>query len=229
MRRACGPVKRSGRPHQRINLYERHALGWRYERGDHGHLANISVRPRDGPPRHGAGRWMAFRRRMIEVQLVYSSARRLVTAMLLVPMSLGVLLLACAVATGRVGYVTTNGVSMNPVYYQGDLVVVARADSYKIGQIVAYRLPAKHLVVLHRIIGGDASGYIVKGDNNQSTDPTRPAGDQLIGRAVLHIAHGGIWFDRVTSPTALGILAFLLLAGGGGAVQTRRRRRRGTM
>jgi len=23
---------------QRINLYERHALGWRYERGDHGHL-----------------------------------------------------------------------------------------------------------------------------------------------------------------------------------------------
>ena len=153
---------------------------------------------------------MAFCRRMIEVQLVYSSARRLVTAMLLVPVSLGVLLLACAVATGRVGYVTTNGVSMNPVYYQGDLVVVARADSYKIGQIVAYRLPAKHLVVLHRIIGGDASGYVFKGDNNQSTDPTRPAGDQLIGRAVLHIAHGGIWFDRVTSPTALGILAFLL-------------------
>jgi hypothetical protein len=118
---------------------------------------------------------------------------------------------------------------MYPVYYRGDLVVVARADSYKIGQIAAYRLPAKHLVVLHRIVAGDANGYVFKGDNNQSTDPTRPPADQLIGRAVLHIAHGGIWFERVTSPTALGIFAFLLLTVGGSTALTRRRRRRGTM
>jgi hypothetical protein len=114
---------------------------------------------------------------------------------------------------------------MHPVYDRGDLVVVARADSYKIGQIAAYRFPAKHLVVLHRIVAGDANGYVFKGDNNQSTDPTRPAADQLIGRAVLHIARGGIWFERVTSPTALGIFAFLLLTIGGSTAQTRRRRR----
>ena len=160
---------------------------------------------------------------------MYRSARRLVTAMLLVPVVLGVAVLAGALATGQVGYVTTTGVSMNPVYYQGDLVVVARADSYKIGQIVAYRLPDEDLVILHRIIGGDASGYVIKGDNNQSTDPARPIGDQLIGRAVLHVAHGGIWFDRATSPTALGILAFVLLASGGGAEQTRRRKRKRSM
>ena len=119
---------------------------------------------------------MAFCRRMIEVQLVYSSARRLVTAMLLVPVSLGVLLLACAVATGRVGYVTTNGVSMNPVYYQGDLVVVARADSYKIGQIVAYRLPAKHLVVLHRITGETPAATSSRATTtSRPTRPGRPA------------------------------------------------------
>jgi hypothetical protein len=54
--------------------------------------------------------------------------------------------------------------------------------------------------VLHRIIDGDRTGYIFKADNNQSTGPTRPAGDQLIGTVVPHIAHGGstrvdhMWF-----------------------------------
>ncbi|MCW2522809.1 MAG: peptidase, partial [Frankiales bacterium] len=152
-------------------------------------------------------------------------ARRLLILTTLVLALLGVLL-AGALATGRAAFVGTHGVSMNPIYYQGDLVVVAKAESYHVGQIVAYRVPAKHIVVLHRIIGGNAGGFLMKGDNNQSIDPTHPTASQVVGRAVLHIPQGGRWLTRLTSPTALALFAFALTAGGGAVIPTRRRRRR---
>jgi signal peptidase len=63
-------------------------------------------------------------------------------------------------------------------------------------------------VVLHRIIGGDAGGFVFNGDNNLSTDPTRPTQKELLGRAVLHIPAGCLWLERVASPTALSIYAW---------------------
>jgi len=138
-------------------------------------------------------------------------------------------LAAAAVATGRAAFVGTHGVSMNPIYYQGDLVVVVKADTYRLGQIVAYRLPAEHVVVLHRIVGGDADGFVMKGDNNQSIDPTHPAAAQVVGRAVVHVPHGGRWLSRLTNPAVVALIAFALTAGGGAAIQTRRRTRRAAM
>ncbi|MDT4987952.1 MAG: hypothetical protein QOI74_2046, partial [Micromonosporaceae bacterium] len=145
--------------------------------------------------------------------------------------ALGVIaLVGGALATGGLSYVATNGVSMNPLYHQGDLVVVTRSQSYHRGQIVAYHVADSHLVALHRIIGGDATGWVIKGDNNQSIDPTHPSSRDLIGRAILHIPHGGLWLQRLTSPAVLALVAFALIAGGGGrAAHNRRRRRRATM
>jgi signal peptidase I len=134
---------------------------------------------------------------------------------------------AALVLSEQNAIVATNGISMEPVYHQGDLVVVQRRDAYRPGEIVAYRRTDKHLVVLHRIIGGGPAGYVFKGDNNTSTDPTRPTQNQLIGRAVLHIPSGGVWLHRVTAPPLLaagGLLA--LIAGGQGVAGARRRRRR---
>ncbi|MDQ0212639.1 signal peptidase I [Arthrobacter bambusae] len=131
-----------------------------------------------------------------------------------------------ALASGQAAVVITHGVSMNPVYYQGDLVIVARASSYSVGDIAAYNLPGKGEVALHRIIGGNPDGFIFKGDNNQSTDPARPRGDELVGRAVLHIAQGGLWLETLTSPPVLGFLAVALLAGGGAATTRHRRKQR---
>ncbi|MDQ0241428.1 signal peptidase I [Arthrobacter bambusae] len=128
--------------------------------------------------------------------------------------------------SGQAAVVITHGVSMNPVYYQGDLVIVARASSYSVGEIAAYNLPGKGEVALHRIIGGNRDGFIFKGDNNQSVDPAKPRGDELVGRAVLHIPQGGLWLETLTSPPVLGLLAFVLLAGGGAAATTRHRRKR---
>src|SRR5664279_2288734 len=133
------------------------------------------------------------------------------------------------VASGQVGFVTTHGVSMNPVYYQGDLVVVARASSYRVGEIAAYRMPGSRVVVLHRIIGGGPDGYVFKGDNNQSTDLTHPTAAQLVGHAVLHVSQAGVWLGRAVSPTGIGLAIFIATAAGGAATHTRRRRGRAEM
>jgi signal peptidase I len=135
---------------------------------------------------------------------------------------------AWAVITEQVSYVITHGVSMNPVYYQGDLVFVIKHERYRTGQVVAYRDPASGEDVLHRIIGGDAtSGYIFKGDNNPSRDPIKPTRDRLIGRATLHVPKGGIWLKPLLSPTGLGMIGFLIFGGLLAGPSTRREIPRG--
>jgi signal peptidase I len=135
---------------------------------------------------------------------------------------------AWAIMTDRISYVVTDGTSMNPVYFQGDLVFAVKADSYHVGQIVAYHGESPGQRVLHRIIGGSGSaGFVMKGDNNQSIDPLTPTTEELIGRAVLHIPHGGIWLRPLLGPSGLGMLSFLVLSGGVAKTRTRREIPRG--
>lgn len=130
--------------------------------------------------------------------------RRFVGALLLG----AVVLVAAGFATGRLASVVTNGVSMLPAYEAGDLVVVARADRYTVGDVVAYREPESREVVLHRIVGGDADAFEVQGDNNESVDTTTPGARDLIGRQVLHVPTVGRW---IGSPLTMACLAGLLL------------------
>lgn len=143
---------------------------------------------------------------------------------------LGLMALAAVVAgllgTGRAAFVITHGVSMNPVYHQGDLVVLTRQPVYRAGEIVAYHDRGQDIVVLHRIIGGGPTGFVFKGDNNASIDPLKPHGDDLIGRAALHVPQGGRWLDLVTSPVGLALMLLAITAGGGTAALSRRGRRR---
>jgi signal peptidase I len=146
--------------------------------------------------------------------------RRFAVAAILVMAAIG----GWAFTSHRLSYVVTHGVSMQPLYHDGDLVFVAKADSYEIGQIAAYHGGAGGRVeVLHRIIGGDPeTGFILKGDNKQSTDVDRPTADQLIGRAVLHVPHGGVVLRPMLSPTGLGMIGFLFASGGAVAAKSRR-------
>ena len=140
----------------------------------------------------------------------------------------GLALAGAAFGSGYAHLVITSGVSMQPVYTEGDLVIVAEKPSYAVGDIAAFPKPdTEGTLVLHRIIGGDAdSGLVFQGDNNPSIDPVQPRGDELVGEAVLHLPRGGIWLRRLVSPPALAAMAFLLLAGGGAAAQTRRQRKK---
>ncbi|WP_066293769.1 signal peptidase I [Arthrobacter sp. B6] len=149
------------------------------------------------------------------------------TSVLLMAVAVLVAVAGIVLVSGQAAIVITHGVSMNPVYHQGDLVMVTRAPSYSVGEIAAYNLPDEDEVALHRITDGNAeNGFIFKGDNNQSVDPLRPRGDELVGRAVLHIPQGGLWLKTLTSPPVLGVLAFALLTGGSAAAATRRRRKK---
>ncbi|GIE94052.1 hypothetical protein Ari01nite_15170 [Paractinoplanes rishiriensis] len=137
-------------------------------------------------------------------------------------------IVAWAVMTARLSYVVTHGVSMNPVYYQGGLVFTVRADSYEVGQIVAYHGSSPGQRVLHRIIGGHGdTGFVLKGDNSQSVDPLKPTADELIGRAVLHIPKVGTWLEPLLGPSGLGVIGFLVVSGGAATARTRREIPRG--
>jgi signal peptidase I len=150
---------------------------------------------------------------------------------------LGWVLAACAVViafllvTGVFTVVSTSGHSMNPLYWQGDMVIVQREPAYAVGQIVAYRGDGIHALVLHRIIGGDATaGFVMKGDNNQSVDIFHPTGADIAGTAVLHIPHGGQVLHAITDPWLLGaLLVLLILFGAGVHRRSTRRRRRSAM
>jgi signal peptidase I len=120
-------------------------------------------------------------------------------------------LVAALVGFGRIAYAVTTGVSMNPTYHAGDFVLVARQHTYSHGQVIAYQSGGR--LVLHRIVGGDADGFVTRGDNNQSIDPASPNADEVVGRAVLHIPKIGA---ALRPPIARGLLAALALALVGG-------------
>jgi len=150
---------------------------------------------------------------------------RIALAAAVVLIAAGWLLAAPQQLGGRTAYVTTHGISMQPRFHTGDLAVMRPASSYHVGDVVAYHSHLLHTVVMHRIVAARDGRYTFKGDNNSWLDPERPTRSQLIGKLAVRIPRGGIWLRRLTSPPAIGLLAFALLAVGG-TVQTGRRRRK---
>src|SRR3954470_12606918 len=70
-----------------------------------------------------------------------------------------------------------SGHSMEPTYLTGDLVV-SRCGEPAVGEIVVYQ---PHELggarIIHRVIGGDGSGWQIQGDNNGWVDPFSPTND----------------------------------------------------
>lgn len=137
-----------------------------------------------------------------------------VWALLLRPVGLG----------GPASYVVIRGDSMNPVYATGDLVVMRAADSYAVGDIVGYHVPADELgaglLVVHRIVGGDAAtGFVIQGDNNPAPDPWLPTIESIDGTALFAIPGLGRLISFLHQPAALAALAASFVvawfAGGG--------------
>ena len=129
---------------------------------------------------------------------------------------------------GSSTWVVTDGISMEPRFHAGDLVLVRAQSHYHVGEIVAYNNKQLHTIVLHRIVGRDGSRYIFKGDNNNFLDFEHPAQNQLIGALWLHFAGLGGTLESLHSPVLIGAmfaLATLLFAGAAFTGGRRRRRR----
>lgn len=153
---------------------------------------------------------------------------RAITAVVAGLLAVAGLLMWPAAVGGRTSYVTTHGISMEPRFHTGDLAVVRRASSYRVGEVVAYHSQTLHTVVMHRIVDVDGAGhYVFRGDNNSWLDPDTPTRDQLVGKLVARIPHGGVWLGRLTQPVVIGtFILLLLIAGSGAAAHTTRRRNR---
>lgn len=131
---------------------------------------------------------------------------------------------------GRTSYAVTFGISMEPHFHHGDLVVLRQESSYHVGEVVAYHSHYLHKNVLHRIIAIHGGHYTFKGDNNSFVDPERPTSADLVGAEWLHFPTVGSWLGALQSPRNAAVAAFLIvmllaLTGGGTARHVWRRRR----
>ncbi|WP_182113067.1 MULTISPECIES: S26 family signal peptidase [unclassified Actinotalea] len=122
-------------------------------------------------------------------------------AWLLWPSSLG----GCTTLT------IVSGDSMLPTYQTGDLVV-SRCGPVEVGDVMVYRPDGfGGSRIIHRVIGGDAAGWELQGDNNDWVDPFEPAGEEVLGTAVLHLPHVGGIASIFLSP--LTWVSVLVIAG----------------
>ena len=115
---------------------------------------------------------------------------------------------------GRVAYVRVDGWSMNPTFHNGDLVVVARQSSYRIGDPVAYRIPKGEFgagaLVVHRLIGGDGTnGFVTRGDNRNINDSWHPRTTDVVGRVRFDVPGAGSKFAQASKPVWVGALVAL--------------------
>ena len=83
-------------------------------------------------------------------------------------------------------------------------------------------------MIVHRIIGGDATaGFVVRGDNNDAPDPWSPRIGDVAGRAWLVVPGLGSLIAFVHQPViagglAAGIMVALMLARPSGAAREKR-------
>ena len=113
---------------------------------------------------------------------------------------------------GQASYVMVNGISMEPNYHTGDLVMVRKAQIYQIGDVVTYRDAEMGAYVIHRIIGIEQGQFIIKGDNNSWIDAYHPTHDEILGKQWIHAPKLGRtmqWFRR-----PFNLLVTVLLFGG---------------
>ena len=111
---------------------------------------------------------------------------------------------------GPVTYVAVTGTSMEPSMHTGDLVVVRKASSYEVGDVVAYQNPQLNSTVIHRIIRKENDGYVFQGDNNDFVDTYRATPEDIVGRRWILIGDAGKIVQLVRSPVGAAVLVMII-------------------
>lgn len=99
---------------------------------------------------------------------------------------------------GWIGFISVSGHSMEPTFATGDLAVTMRQPGYRIGDVIAYQVPAGQPGaggrVIHRIVATRGSNvglvFITKGDNNPTSDVWLPHVQDVMGRVVFRVPGG---------------------------------------
>ncbi len=111
---------------------------------------------------------------------------------------------------GQASYIMVNGISMEPNYHTGDLVIVRKAGTYQVGDVITYRDAEMGAYVIHRIIGIEQGQFIIKGDNNSWIDAYQPTPDEIIGKQWIYAPKAGRAMQWLRKPTNLSLTVVLL-------------------
>ena len=99
---------------------------------------------------------------------------------------------------GATSYIIIKGTSMEPKFHTGDLAVLRAQDSYRTGDIVAYRIPHGNAgggrLVIHRIIGRSHGGFLMQGDNRDTPDSWYPKPSDVLGKFRILVPLPGMQF-----------------------------------
>lgn len=147
------------------------------------------------------------------------------------------ILLGPQILGGPASYVIVSGESMEPTFANGDFVLAKKQSSYRLGDVVAYRVPkgdpGAGALVIHRLVGGSARvGYLTKGDNREGRDLWRPRASDILGSVFFKAPRAGLVLAFMRTPLGLAVLAglvtFLFVCAGGGENRASRARLRDT-
>ncbi len=137
-----------------------------------------------------------------------SSTRTIFSAAGFVFVIIGWFIFAPPAIGGQTSYIIIIGNSMEPDFYYGDLVLIHAADSYDIGNIVAYGQPEIG-TIFHRITTIEDDYFTLKGDNNTWEDSYHPQLQEIIGKYWFHIPSAGKFFNKLRSPASFSLLVVI--------------------
>lgn len=103
--------------------------------------------------------------------------------------------------------------SMEPALSGGDLLIVVKASSYAVGDIIVYQ--SGSMSVVHRIVEIDGQNVTTKGDANNTADESIEL-SQIRGIVALALPKLGYVVNLIKTPMAtavLLVLAILLMEG----------------
>ena len=114
---------------------------------------------------------------------------------------------------GSTSMVIVSGVSMEPQFFDCDLVIARRIEP-SVGDVIVYspeELGGSQIV--HRIVGGNGvDGWKVKGDNNSMIDPFTPTASEVRGVVLVHYDGFGRVSALLLSPVVWAIIILAAVA-----------------
>jgi signal peptidase I len=129
---------------------------------------------------------------------------------------------------GPAGYAVVEGSSMEPAYHAGDLVITREHRTYRVGDVIAFEVPAGSagggLHVIHRVLARTPDGlYVTMGDNRDSVDPWQLSDHDVIGSVAVHVPYVGSVVRVLREPPVFAWFVGSLVLVGLWVVDRRRR------
>lgn len=96
---------------------------------------------------------------------------------------------------------------MAPAITTNDLIIVKLTDKIQKNDIITYE--DNNTFITHRVISVNDSGYITKGDANNSEDQAI-LNKQVLGKVVKILPNYGTWFKVLTTPKIIIMICVTL-------------------